>query len=591
MAIIKPYKQRDKICKSGHPLNPDRKIDKNDTNKRDKSTIKRLNMYRNFKPTRNKKGEITRSAPFQGRLTSGTVSRIEPNRKWFGNTRVIKQDVLQKFQNEMSNVVKDPYQFVLKQTKLPITLLNESRKKQRSHILEISSYNETFGPTAQRKRPKLAVHSVKDLIDDANKKQDKYNQNDDLDYNQKHGPDMIKDQKYSHDIHFKAGQSRRIWNELYKVLDSSDVIIQVLDARDPIGTRSPSIEKYLKNEKPFKHLIFVLNKCDLVPSWITKRWICILSQEYPTLAFHASITNSFGKGSLIQLLRQFSKLHENRKQISVGFIGYPNVGKSSIINTLRKKKVCKSAPIAGQTKVWQFVTLMKRIFLIDCPGVVQASDPDETDLVLKSIVRVEYIKNPEYHIEELLKRTRTEYIKRHYKIDSWTDYEDFLEQLARKCGKLLKGAVPDIKCAAKMMLNDWQRGKIPYFIKPDIVANTNIEKIEYEKEISKTIKPINQKFDEIEHTNEFVDQDLIDESCDNVHNVDENEWESKESVDSIISDNENEEINVIAPLNPLIETSYPDEAQIEKRLTGKQKRRIDAKKKKNVGKHFYKTTN
>ena len=67
----------------------------------------------------------------------------------------------------------------------------------------------------------------------------------------------------------------------------------------------------------------------------------IYQKSFPTLAFHASITNSFGKGSLIQLLRQFSTLHSDRKQISVGFIGYPNTGKSSIINTLRKKKFVK----------------------------------------------------------------------------------------------------------------------------------------------------------------------------------------------------------------------------------------------------------
>lgn len=53
------------------------------------------------------------------------------------------------------------------------------------------------------------------------------------------------------------------------MIDSSDVIIQVLDARDPIGTRSGSIETYLKKEKPWKHLIFVLNKCDLIPTWVT----------------------------------------------------------------------------------------------------------------------------------------------------------------------------------------------------------------------------------------------------------------------------------------------------------------------------------
>ena len=73
-------------------------------------------------------------------------------------------------------------------------------------------------------------------------------------------------------------------------------------------------------------------------------------------------------------------------QISVGFIGYPNVGKSSIVNTLRQKKVCKTAPIAGETKVWQYVTLMDRIYLIDCPGVVYPQGDSDTQIILKGVV-------------------------------------------------------------------------------------------------------------------------------------------------------------------------------------------------------------
>lgn len=56
---------------------------------------------------------------------------------------------------------------------------------------------------------------------------------------------------------------------IFQVIDSSDVVVQVLDARDPMGTRSPHVESYLKKEKPWKHLIFVLNKCDLIPTWAT----------------------------------------------------------------------------------------------------------------------------------------------------------------------------------------------------------------------------------------------------------------------------------------------------------------------------------
>ena len=70
----------------------------------------------------------------------------------------------------------------------------------------------------------------------------------------------------------------------------------------------------------------------------------------------------------------------------MGLIGYPNVGKSSIINTLKKKKVCKVAPIPGETKVWQYVTLMRKLFLIDCPGVVYNVGDTENEIILKGVV-------------------------------------------------------------------------------------------------------------------------------------------------------------------------------------------------------------
>lgn len=193
----------------------------------------------------------------------------------------------------------------------------------------------------------------------------------------------------------------------------------------------------------------------------------LLSREYPTIAFHASINNSFGKGSLIQLLRQFSVLHSDKKQISVGFVGYPNTGKSSIINTLKKKKVCNVAPIPGETKVWQYVTLMKRIYLIDCPGIVPVSAHDsETGTVLKGVVRVENLETPAEHIPALLSRVKEEYMRKTYNLKSWTDSVDFLTQLAKRYGKLLKGGEADQETIAKMVLNDWIRGKIPFYVAP-----------------------------------------------------------------------------------------------------------------------------
>nr|ACN11316.1 Nucleolar GTP-binding protein 2 [Salmo salar] len=464
--MVKPrFKGKSTINTSAASSNPDRpKTPAGSGNSmRDRATVRRLNMYRQ-KQRCNNRGQVIKRLSYQSTVADGTQARVEPNIKWFANTRVIKQSSLQKFQDEMGVVKKDPYRVVMKQSRLPMSLLHDRVKAHNSkvHILDTEGFETTFGPKAQRKRPNLMVGDMKDLAEQAEVSAQTYSAEKDRDLVTE--DDGVREE--AREEIFKKGQSKRIWGELYKVIDSSDVIIQVLDARDPMGTRSQSIETYMRKEKPWKHLIFVLNKCDLIPTWVTKRWVAVLSAEYPTLAFHASLTNSFGKGSLIQLLRQFGKLHTDKKQISVGFIGYPNVGKSSVINTLRSKKVCNVAPLAGETKVWQYITLMRRIFLIDCPGVVYPSEDSESDIVLKGVVQVEKIRNPEEHIPAVLERAKPEYIQKTYRIPTWSSPEDFLEKLAMRMGKLLKGGEPDLPCVSKMVLNDWQRGRIPFFVKP-----------------------------------------------------------------------------------------------------------------------------
>ncbi|KAK8195482.1 putative nucleolar GTPase [Phyllosticta capitalensis] len=439
--------------------------------------VKMLNMYKDGKAQRNADGEITKAASYQSRDIPN--ARIEPNRKWFTNSRVISQDSLAAFRNAMAEKASDPYSVLLKSNKLPMSLIRDNtdtkngvKQHQAKMAVEQEPFVDTFGPKAQRKRVKLGVSSIEDLAGDADKSHDDY-----LDRLEQKallsgklgagaeddGFDMGNAATAKEAI-FSKGQSKRIWNELYKVIDSSDVIIHVLDARDPLGTRCRSVEKYMKEEAPHKHLIFVLNKCDLVPTKIAAAWVRYLSKEYPTLAFHASINNSFGKGSLISLLRQFSALHSNRKQISVGMIGYPNTGKSSIINTLRKKKVCTTAPIPGETKVWQYVTLMKRIYLIDCPGIVppNANDTD-ADLLLRGVVRVERTENPEQYVAAALAKCKKQHVERTYELSGYTDATDFLEQLARKGGRLLKGGEADLDGVAKMVLTDFLRGKLPWY--------------------------------------------------------------------------------------------------------------------------------
>jgi nuclear GTP-binding protein len=272
----------------------------------------------------------------------------------------------------------------------------------------------------------------------------------------------------------------------------------VIDARNVPGTRCTMIERHIAEKAKHKHLIFILNKIDLVPNWVAKRWMGELAKDRPTIAFHASLTHAFGKGALISLLRQFGKLHEDKKQISVGVIGYPNVGKSSVINTLISKKSCKVAPIPGETKIWQYISLFKRISLIDCPGVVVDTAGDtETDSVLKGVVRAERLENPEDYIDAILEKVKREHIAAQYKLNAkgdttWTDSISLLEMIARRCGRLRKGGDPCIRTSAIMIINDYQRGRLPHYVPPpelksDTIATDHISTTSNDANITTTV--------------------------------------------------------------------------------------------------------
>lgn len=235
-------------------------------------------MYKEGKVQRNADGEIVKAASYQSREIPN--ARIEPNRKWFTNTRVVSQDTLKAFREAMSEKAKDPYQVLLKSNKLPMSLIRDGegtnglKQHKAKMTVETSPFSGVFGPKSQRKRVKLDVSNISDLADDTEKSMDSYHDRLEqaklLSGNSGNTDYADSERQYTMAIEpvFDKGQSKRIWNELYKVIDSSDVVIHVLDARDPVGTRCRSVEKYLKEEAPHKHLIFVLNKCDLVPTGV-----------------------------------------------------------------------------------------------------------------------------------------------------------------------------------------------------------------------------------------------------------------------------------------------------------------------------------
>jgi nuclear GTP-binding protein len=282
---------------------------------------------------------------------------------------------------------------------------------------------------------------------------------------------------------------RSFLGELRKIVENADVLLHVLDARDPIGTKSTAIEEMILSHHG-KKLVFVLNKADLVPRNILMGWLTYLRQSHPTIPFKCNTQNqkgnlgraagkvgamsgssgmqsnqTIGADELLGLLKNYCRTDVKSKSvIAVGVVGFPNVGKSSLINSLMRSRAVNVSSTPGFTKVMQEVILDKNIRLLDSPGVVFA-DGDASSTVLRNCINVEEMEDVITPIEIILQRCPAPYLMELYGVSKFNaeDPLSFLALVARSTGKLKKGGIPNVEATAKTILHDWNNGKIKYY--------------------------------------------------------------------------------------------------------------------------------
>lgn len=293
------------------------------------------------------------------------------------------------------------------------------------------------------------------------------------------------------------------WREMVKVVDASDIILEVLDARDPEGCRCREVESMIQSKMDRsgatpKRIILVLNKIDLVPHENLLGWIKHMRREFPTIAFKSNTqqqsTNlkqtthvskgaevdektlarsaAVGSQALLQLLKNYSRSLNIKKQITVGIIGYPNVGKSSLINSLTRARRAAVGNMPGLTKSLQMIKLDHQISLIDSPGVMfsggkTATGDDDANIILRNCLRFEQLEDPIAAVYKVVERCTMDQLKTCYDLPlDFEDADQFIFQVAQKRGKLGRGGVPDCVAASKIILKDWNDGKIEYFSDP-----------------------------------------------------------------------------------------------------------------------------
>ncbi len=245
------------------------------------------------------------------------------------------------------------------------------------------------------------------------------------------------------------------WPVVLNVLRNSDVVLLVLDARMPnIARNSEIVEKV---GRMGKQLIYVFNKCDL----LGKGDLIKLEREYPS-GFLISALKKKGIGKLKKRMEEMADKWI-RESFRVGIVGYPNAGKSSLINVLIPGSMLKVKSVSGTTRKTEWIRSGK-LRIIDSPGVIPAGD-DKIKIGLTASKDPHKIKNPEkvaLNIVEFLVQKNSKILERFYKIiiDESASYYDVFFLIGKKKGFLLKGGIVDEDRTAICIINDWQKGKI-----------------------------------------------------------------------------------------------------------------------------------
>ncbi len=242
------------------------------------------------------------------------------------------------------------------------------------------------------------------------------------------------------------------WNAVNKVIRQSDVLLVVMDSRLTTETKNAELEnKIKKSGKPF---LYVLTKCDLISQEeaeklkrLVKPSVFVSSKEYHGIKMLREQIIIIGK-----------KNYPKKESYTVGVLGYPNVGKSSLINAVNGRSSAGASSTSGYTKGLQRVKADNKISFLDSPGVIPYKEKDEIKHLVTGTLDYNKTKDPELVVHRLMEQFPG-LIEKHYSLNN-AGVEDKISEVANKYNMKKKGNTPDMERASRKILQDWQEGKI-----------------------------------------------------------------------------------------------------------------------------------
>ncbi|MBM7854368.1 ribosome biogenesis GTPase A [Desulfohalotomaculum tongense] len=248
-----------------------------------------------------------------------------------------------------------------------------------------------------------------------------------------------------------------------------DVVIELLDARIPISSRNPMIDKILGS----KPRLVVLNKADLADPEITEQWEEALKEKHIiTVAVDSVKGRGFAeipkaaKRLVAEKMAEMAAAGRRPRAVRCMVLGIPNVGKSSFINRLSRRRSAKTGDTPGVTKGKQMIKINKDMELLDTPGILWPKFEDAevglklaaTGAIKEQVVNVEEVA---LYLLKILTKIKPENLTARYKLsDIGEDSFQLLQQIGARRGMLLSGGVVDTHKAAVLVLKEFRAGKL-----------------------------------------------------------------------------------------------------------------------------------
>ncbi|OOE59275.1 ribosome biogenesis GTPase YlqF [Salinivibrio kushneri] len=281
-------------------------------------------------------------------------------------------------------------------------------------------------------------------------------------------------------IQWFPGHMHKARKEIEEVIPKIDVIIEVIDARIPFSSENPLI-RTLRGEKP---VIKVLNKRDLADPAMTEMWMAHLEKEQGVSAMAITTSHQHEVNQIMDRCRALAPHRETMgKNIRSMIMGIPNVGKSTIINSLAGRVIAKTGNQPAVTRQQQRINLQNGVVLSDTPGILwpKVENPHSgfrlaaTGAVKDTAMDYDEVA---FYTVEYLASAYPERLKERYQLDVLPETDiELMEAIGAKRGCLRAGGRVDLHKASEVLLHDLRTGALGGLTleKPDMIETELVQ--------------------------------------------------------------------------------------------------------------------